>query len=144
MAKNVSFSTLVRGAPDLVYDAMTTAEGLDGWFTNGTSIDATPGGSLTFRWQNWGPENFTGEMSGPVLEAQRPDRFVFRWLVDSGGYESTVEVDFKQTPKGTLVQLVEHGYQDGPDCLQDMLNRASGWAQALTLMKFFVEHGVTY
>jgi uncharacterized protein YndB with AHSA1/START domain len=110
----------------------------------GTELDARPGGSIILRWRNWGPEKYTGQHTGPVLEADRPNRFSFRWLVDSGGYETTVEVEFKAKGEGTLVELVEHGYQEGPDKQQDMLNRASGWAQALTLMKFYVEHGATY
>ena len=28
--------------------------------------------------------------------------------------------------------------------VQDLLNRATGWGCVLTLMKFYLEHGVTY
>ena len=31
-----------------------------------------------------------------------------------------------------------------PEGRQDLLNRVSGWAQVLTLMKFYLEHGVQY
>ena len=140
----VSFATQIRAQPEEVYDAFATAEGLDAWFTTGTELDARPGGTIVLRWRNWGPENYTGEHAGPVLEAERPSRFSFRWLVDSGGYETTVEVDFEANDEGTLVRLLEHGYREGPDFQQDMLNRSSGWAQALTLLKFYVEHRVTY
>jgi uncharacterized protein YndB with AHSA1/START domain len=97
---------------------------------------------LVFRWKDWGVENFSGEMAGVVVEAQRPDRFVFRWPVDSGGYMTTVNIDIEAHADGTVVRLVEGVYEDGEVGTQDMLNRASGWAQALTLMKFWVEHGV--
>ncbi len=46
--------------------------------------------------------------------------------------------------RGSVVRLVEGVYEDGDIGVQDMLNRASGWGQAMTLMKFWVEHGVTY
>jgi uncharacterized protein YndB with AHSA1/START domain len=141
----VRFDTLVRAAPGSVFDAMATAEGLDRWFTRGGStLEPGAGGALVFRYQNWGTEDFTGEMVGEVVEHRRPDRFVFRWPVDSGGYMTTVQIDFEQHAEGTLVRLVEGVYESGDVGLQDMLNRASGWAQALTLMKFWVEHGVTY
>ena len=34
-------------------------------------------------------------------------------------------------------------YGDMRTVSQDMLNRATGWSQALTLMKFWVEHGIS-
>jgi uncharacterized protein YndB with AHSA1/START domain len=142
--RRVTFSTLVRATPERVFDAIATAEGLDAWFTKGASVEARPGGSIRFRWENWGPDGYTGENGGPVLESRRPERFVFRWKVDSGSYETTVEISFQPRQAGTIVRLVEHGYEDSPAGTQDMLNRASGWAQVLTLMKFYLEHGVRY
>ena len=70
-------------------------------------------------------------------------RFVFR-KVDSGTYETTVEINLEPHESGTVVRLVEHGYEDGSTGTDDMLKRASGWGHTLTLMKFYVEHGVTY
>jgi len=142
--KRVDFSTLVRAKPERVYDALATAGGLDGWFTRGASVDARPGGKITFRWRNHGLHHYNGENGGPVLEAKRPERFVFQWKADSGLYDTTVEIDLKRVDEGTVVRLVEFGYQDTPAGMQDFLNRVEGWAEVLTLMKFFVEHGVKY
>ena len=36
-------------APDRLYDAHTTIDGLAGWWTTDTTGDATPGGTITFR-----------------------------------------------------------------------------------------------
>ena len=140
----VDFSIHVRATPEKVYDAMTTAHGLDGWFTQGAEVQAEPGGMIQFRWKDWGPESYTGQNGGSVLEAQRPERFVFCWTADSGRYDTTVEIDFTPHEKGTLVHLIEYDYEDSPDGMQDLLNRVSGWAHVLTLMKFYVEHGLKY
>lgn len=35
----IEHSTFVRAAPEQVYDAFTTAEGPDGWFTQGATVD---------------------------------------------------------------------------------------------------------
>ncbi len=142
--REVRFETIVRAEPEKVYDAIATADGLNGWFTSSTTLEARPGGALVFRWKNWGVEKFTGEMTGDVVEARRPDRFTFRWPVDSGGYMTTVTIDIETHEEGSVVRLVEGVYEDDDVGTQDMLNRASGWAQALTLMKFWIEHGVTY
>jgi hypothetical protein len=52
-------------------------------------------------------------------------------------------IEIESHAEGSVVRPVEGVYEDGGVGTQDMLNRASGWAQALTLMKFWVEHGVT-
>lgn len=134
----------MRVPPENAYDAITTAKGLDRWFTRGAEVEAKAGGHIRFRWEDYGPDGYTGENGGPVLEARRPERFVFQWTADSGGYDTTVEIDFEAHEKGTLVHLMEHGYEDSPMGMQDLLNRAMGWGCVLTMMKFYLEHGVTY
>lgn len=140
----VDFSILVRAEPERVYDALATGDGLDAWFTTGASVDARPGGSIHFRWKDWGLKNYTGSNDGPVLEAARPKRFVFQWRVDSASYRTTVEIDFEPVEGGTIVRLIEYGYEDSPAGRRDFLARVSGWAHVLTLMKFYLEHGVKY
>ncbi|MEW6211523.1 MAG: SRPBCC domain-containing protein [Acidobacteriota bacterium] len=144
MDEKVNVRILVRATPERAYDALATADGLDGWFTTGASLDAREGGRIDFRWKDWGVDRYTGENGGPVLEARRPERFVFQWRVDSDSYNTTVEITFKQVEEGTVVHLIESGYEDSPTGLKDLLARATGWGEALTLMKFYVEHGVRY
>ncbi len=144
MDRKVEFSTLVRATPGRVYDALATSEGLDGWFTRGATVRAEPHGEIVFRWKNHGLNSYSGENGGPVLEARRPERFVFQWKADSGKYLTTVEITFSAVDQGTIVRLIEYGYEDSPEGTRDFLNRVSGWAEALTLMKFYVEHGKTY
>jgi uncharacterized protein YndB with AHSA1/START domain len=153
MKEKVNFAILVRSTPEGVYDALTTEEGLDGWFTTGSTVVMSPeasaepdgpAGRIHFRWKEWGPERYSGENGGPVLEAKRPERFSFQWKVDSGGYDTTVEIKLERVAEGTIVRLDEHGYENSPTGLKDLLARATGWGEALTLMKFYVEHGVRY
>lgn len=137
-------STLVRAAPEQVYDGIATATGLDGWFTQGAEVDARPGGEIRFRWVEFGADRVTAEDGGPVLEARRPERFVFQWRSDTPDYATTVEINFRAVDGGTIIELSEHGYRDTPGGLRAMLNCAAGWGEALTLWKFFIEHGVRY
>jgi uncharacterized protein YndB with AHSA1/START domain len=142
--EKVSVNTLIRATPERVYDAIATTDGLNGWFTADSLIEAVPEGKLYFYWKDWGVEHYTGESQGTVIEATRPERFAFKWPVDIGSYLTTVEIRFEPVSEGTIVRLIEYGYEENADKLQNMLNRASGWGEALTLMKFYVEHGVTY
>ena len=142
--EKVDFKTLVRVPAERVFDALTTASGLDEWFTSRASISPVPGGEIVYRWKDWGPNKYTGEIRGKVHEIDRPNRYVWQWTADSGKYDTTVEITFTPTEEGTMVHLVETGYEDSVDGMRDLLNRVSGWAQVLTLMKFYLEHGVHY
>jgi uncharacterized protein YndB with AHSA1/START domain len=135
-------TTLVRAPRERVYDAFTQAEELDAWFTTGAEVDPRPGGEMRWRWKEWGPNRVTAEDRGPVLEARRPERYVFGWQEALGG--TTVELDFEEHPEGTVVRLHEHGYADTPEGWAGFSECSTGWGEALTLLKFWVEHGVRY
>lgn len=141
---DIRHSTLVRAPRERVYDGIATAEGLDGWFTDGAEVDARPGGRIRFRWRNWGPERLTFEDGGPVLEADRPRRFVFEWSPDEPGYRTRVEIDFEDDVEGTIVRVREHGFRDTSSGRKTLTECAAGWGEALTLWKFRAEHGVRY
>jgi uncharacterized protein YndB with AHSA1/START domain len=138
----IRVSTFIRAPREDVYDALTQAEKLDAWFTTGAEVDARPGGEMVWRWLDWGPERITSEDRGPVLEAARPERFVFGWQERIGG--TTVEIDFVDHDGGTVIRLVEHGYPDTAEGWTQHMCCATGWGEALTLLKMYVEHGIRY
>ena len=144
----IRHSVFLRAEPERVYDAMTTAEGLDGWFTSGTVSDPRPGGEMTWRWQDWGPHRYSGASTVPVYEAERPRRIVFGWdgegPPDGDGepYLTSVEIDFVPEHGGTTVHLRDHGYRDTPAGRRANIDCAIGWGEALALMKVYVEHGI--
>lgn len=135
-------ATLVRAPRERAYDALTRADELDSWFTTGAEVDARPGGTMRWRWVDWGPDHVTEEDSGPVLDARRPERYVFLWQAQLGG--TTVEVDFEEHPDGTVIRLREYGYPDTPAGWAAFCECSTGWGEALTLLKFHVEHGAHY
>jgi len=127
----------IRAPREKVYDALATAEGLDGWFTRGAQVDARPGGAMLFRWVDWGAEKDINETApGRVIEAKRPERFVYEW--GAPGEESTVEILLEEREGGTLVLLREYGFRK----IDQVIGNAGGWGEALTLAKFWVEHGL--
>lgn len=145
LGMEIKTAILVRAPRERVYDALASAEGLDGWFTSGARVDARPGGEMHWRWQDWGPDHVTAEDPGRVLEASRPSRLAFEW--HGQGLEeppTTVEVDFEEHPDGTVVRLREHGYLDTASGRKGFASCSEGWGQALALLKFYVEHGLRY
>jgi uncharacterized protein YndB with AHSA1/START domain len=138
--------TYVHASPPKVWDALTTAQGLDGWFTSGAQADVTPTGFIHFRWRDWGPDRVNTEAHCPVLDAQPPARLVFQWrpVANDASVSTTSEVDLERRGLGTIVHLREHGYPLTADGLRAYRECAVGWGEALTLLKFWVEHGLRY
>ena len=142
--QSIRHATFVRAMPEKTYDAIATREGLDGWFTVGAEVEARPGGHIRFNWVDWGPDKVTASDEGPVLDAERGKKFVFQWHPDNNEYATTVTIEFKEVKGGTNVYLQEDGFKDTFDGLKAMMECATGWGEALTLMKYYVEHGLRY
>ena len=140
----IRFKTWVDAAPERVWEALATAEGLDGWFTRGASVSARPNGRIHFRWRDWGPDRLNTEASGSVLEAHSPSRFVFQWspVKQQPERPTTIEFDLESRGGGTIVHFREHGYPLTSSGLRAYRTGAVGWGEALTLLKFWVEHGL--
>lgn len=145
LKEEIRCATLVRAAPERVYDGIATAEGLDGWFTTGARVEARRGGEIFFRWQDWGVDRITVEENGRVLEALKPQRFVFQWYpAGPDSFATTVEIDFQAGRDETVIRLREFGFPDTPIGRRRQLDNAAGWGEALTLWKFYIERQIRY
>jgi uncharacterized protein YndB with AHSA1/START domain len=143
---DIRCKTYVHAAPARVWKAVATAEGLDGWFTAGSRVLAEPDGHIHFRWRDWGPDRVNSEAFCPVVEAQPPSRLVFRWtpLAGAPDHRTTVELDLERRGEGTVVHLSERSYPLTEAGLRAYRSGAVAWGEALTLLKFWVEHGLRY
>jgi len=141
IAEKICQETFIKASPEKVYDTITSGEGWNAFFTAETSVKAIPGGTITFRWKDWGPNFYTHSAGGPVLEADRGKKFSFKW-----GTENPSIVTFELTGKfgGTVVKVTEEGYPNTSQGRASMLSCASGWGEAVTLLKFYLEHGIVY
>ncbi len=137
-----AFTTQVNAPIERVFELLATAEGLNRWFTDHTSLDPRAGGLLVFRWRGEGAEVDALEFFGRVHTHRAPDCFAFDWQADSGAYDLRCRIDFEAAGGGTRISLTETGFRDDATGLQDLLNRQSGWSQSLTQLKAFAEHGI--
>jgi uncharacterized protein YndB with AHSA1/START domain len=158
----IKWMSYIAAPIERVYQTLATAEGWDAWFTQGTSLDARRGGEILLRWNDaerthhrvtlWGPVHTTLEIGGPVVAAEPPTRFAFQWT--TAGHPTTVDFRLVARGRGTELTVTESGYVaddlGATGVVGKMENRspfamcASGWGEALTLLKFYLEHGVTY
>lgn len=100
---------LLQHPVERVWQALTTADGLAGWFGSTAEIDLRPGGRARFRWEQ---EDQQGEATVTVVEP--PTRFGFRWGIEGLPADDPrrTEVVFTLTPvpEGTRLQLAETGF----------------------------------
>ena len=118
-----------RGA---TYQALTTCEGLSGWWTTDTTGDNDVGGVVKFR---FGGGGFDME----VLELEPGERV--RWLVVDGPSEwigTRIDWRLKHDDGGTVV-LFKH--EDWKEPVEFMHHCSTKWAMFLMSLKSLVETG---
>jgi uncharacterized protein YndB with AHSA1/START domain len=141
----IRHSVFIRAPREKVWTAFTTPKGLDGWWgTRGSEIDLRPGGKLTLHWRGWGAEqDINADVDCVIVEVTPPKRFVYQWGEPPAGM-TTVEFDLEERAGGTLLRLREHGFAPTAKGRQSFGNNSLGWGEVAILMKFYVEHGVSY
>lgn len=141
----IEHAVLVRAPVDKVFRALSTAEGLNSWWTNGTTMERRPGGRILFTWRDWGPDHLDVEGAARILQLRENEVFAWRWD-DAEGYPSrTSELEVQEHPHGTVVRVTDTPTDpDAPHGEVIPLAVAAGWGEALMLLKMYVEHGVRY
>ena len=140
----IKHQTFIQAEPEKVFDTVTSGEGWNAFFTDSTEIDLKPGGKMVWRWKDWGPDFYNGMADAKVIMVLRPFQFAFEWYPVGNDTPTTITFNIKKEFGGTVVRLTEEGYPDTEAGHEMILECASGWAEALTLLKFYIEHGIIY
>ncbi|MGH7717587.1 MAG: SRPBCC family protein [Gemmatimonadaceae bacterium] len=122
----------IKSSPDDVYEALTTREGLAGWWTRDTQGETKPGGVIQFRFG-------AGGFDMKVLELQPAKRVL--WQVVDGPKEwigTKVNWELKQEGDFAIV-LFKH--QDWKEPVEFMHHCSTKWAIFLMSLKSLVETG---
>jgi len=115
-----------------VYDALTTLEGLSGWWTTDTTGDPEVDGIIKFR---FGPGGFD-----MVVREAEPAKHVL-WEVVDGPEEwvgTTITWDLKQEDDYTIVLLKHEGWREP---VEFMYHCTTKWAVFLLSLKQLLETG---
>ncbi|MFC6013508.1 SRPBCC domain-containing protein [Nocardia lasii] len=99
--------------PATVWAAITTAEGLAGWFGNTATIDLRPGGEARMTW-------IEGHVANMRVErVEEPTIFGYTWgisgLPDDDPRRTYVEFTLEPVGAGTRLTVVETGFAQLPD-----------------------------
>jgi uncharacterized protein YndB with AHSA1/START domain len=137
--------TLVRriaARPSIVFDALTTPEGIAGWWGPDAGpvllaeTDLRVGGRFRVRYRKLdGSEH---ESSGEYLEIVRPERLAmsWRWRGDEDPGESLVEIDLRTIAGGTELTITHSRLHDE----ETRRSHEAGWNGSLDkLERHFLE-----
>ncbi|MEU2168480.1 SRPBCC domain-containing protein [Micromonospora chersina] len=118
--------------PEKVYEALTTVEGLAGWWTDDTKGSADVGGVLEFRFP---PGGFDME----VVESRPSERVA--WRVADGPEEwlgTTIDWELRQDGDYTIVLFAHRGWREP---VEFMHHCSTKWGSYLMSLKSLVETG---
>ena len=119
--------------PEAVYRALTTVDGLAGWWTEDTTGGEGVGGVLAFRFPP------VGGFDMEVVELRPSERVV--WRVVDGPEEwvgATVEWDLRQEGDWTIVLFGHRGWAEP---VEFMHHCSTKWASYLLSLKALTETG---
>lgn len=118
--------------PEAVFRALTTIDGLAGWWTTDTRGDAAEGGVIEFRFP-------PGGFDMKVLETSSAERV--RWQVVAGPDEwvgTTVEWSLRRDGDWTVVLFKHAGWSEQ---VEFMHHCSTKWATYLMSLKALLETG---
>lgn len=139
----VSHRTFINATPEKLFAMLTSGAGWERWFASTATVDPRVGGAIHFEWKNFGPDHYCAHDGGTVKTYEENVRFDFTWV--PGAHETLVSIAFSPRGDGCLLSVTETGYDRSEDeDVEVALHVACGWGEALTLLKFYVEHGTIY
>ena len=125
-----------------VFDSLADGKVWNAWFTTDCSIGSKPGDPVKFVWKDFGIDHESISDQGRIVEFKRPTRLSFTW--SPGASVTTVTFSLSPRGEGTIVTLEDRGYTNSAADHQAYAGCSTGWGEALTLFKFYLEHKVTY
>ena len=123
----------IRASLDQTYQALTTPEGLSGWWTKSTQVEDGVGGVIQFRF---------GDLGGfdmKVLELASPHRVL--WQVVDGPEEwidTKISWDLKQEDDYTVILFKHQGWKEPVDFMHHCSTK---WGVFLMSLKSLLETG---
>lgn len=136
---------LIRAPRSRVWEALTTAEGWTGWFSEGLQGEFEVGKTLTLE---FGKDCICYAI---VAELTPETAFAYRWHpgedcpVDKHPLDemTTVRFELQDHPEGTWLTLTESGFENIPETRRAWCfgQNSEGWEQELPKLVVWAEEG---
>ena len=126
----------IHASPERIYRALTTADGIHGWWTRDADLDEAVGGRGEFRF--YGGKGVT---TVRIAELDRPRRVGWTTVASNapGGWVgTTITFDLRAKGDDTIVTLAHRGFAEPSDGFA-LVN--TGWAYYLVSLQQYLETG---
>lgn len=128
----------IKAPVSKVYAALSSIDGLAGWWTTATTGSSTPGGAIAFRFHTESGDEIGGFDMG-VLELE-PDRKV-RWRVEAGPAEWVgTDIEFLLAAQDGYT-IVMFGHRNWREEVEFTAHCSTKWATFLLSLRDLVETG---
>lgn len=126
----------VRASPKRVYQALTTAEGIRGWWTRDAHLDSRIGGAGEFRFSYKGA--FTTTVR--IQELKPPTRVVWNTIASfrSEWISTTITFDLRTEGDDTVVSFAHRGFKEADEAYA---LTTTGWGYYLVSLQQYLETG---
>ena len=132
--RSIDLSIEIDAPADVVWDALTDAEQLRAWFAPEAEVQAGSDGKVTLGWG--------GDSGTSAIEVWQPERHL-RWVERFPGRDGPVRVavDFylQGHGGGTLLRLVQSGFEEGADWDEFVDTLESGWGYFLWHLQQYLQ-----
>jgi uncharacterized protein YndB with AHSA1/START domain len=140
----INFKTAIKSAPEELWPLITTARGWDSWFTQGMVFNLQKNAEVLFSWKDWGADKVTETEKAVVLDFIPNKLLTFNWNFFLPEGPTTVELSITPRVDHSVVEVKQTGFHHSKAGLSMFTQCSAGWAEALTLLKFYVETGISY
>jgi uncharacterized protein YndB with AHSA1/START domain len=140
----IHFKTAIKSNPETIYRLITTSKGWDSWFTNGMVFNLEKNSEALFSWKDWGADKVTEGERAVILDFVPNKSLKFNWNFFLPDGPTTVEISLSPRADDTVVEVTQWGLYNNKSGLNMFTQCSAGWAEALTFLKIYVEHGISY
>jgi len=125
-------------APERVWQALTTAEGLGTWFSQKAEVDLRVGGQIKLAWDS-------DKATMTIERLEPPHVFGYTWgifgLPEGDPRRTYVEFTLEPTGTGTMLTVVETGFAQLPDAEYEKAFSANtgGWVTELDKLVAYLD-----
>ena len=122
-----------------VFQAVYDPKMLSQYFTTGVASAPMDEGTTV----TWGFHDYPGTFPVKILRTIPNELLEFEWEIMDSKELSQVTIRFEPMSENTtMVKISEKGWKPDQEGLDKSYNNCMGWAQMITHLKAFLEHGI--
>ena len=95
-------------------------------------------------WENWGPDRVNVTAKINILEIKPLKGVKFEWNYGLKDGPTLVVLELVPHSDGVVLQVTENNYADTKEGHEALIECATGWGEALSLVRIYAEKGIHF